>query len=62
MNEPDANESLVSAIVSVDDAIKHLSEIVVERCQGYKNFSKDYLAIIQKAMFDLMIIRNNLDY
>lgn len=56
-----ADENLRVVIESVDIAVKHLSKIVIERCWGYKDFSKDYIEALHNAMNDLIEIRNTLD-
>lgn len=56
-----ADENLESAKESIDNAIQHLSKIVVEKCWGHKDYTKEYSAILRNTMADLIFILSKLE-
>lgn len=56
-----ADESLEFAKEAIDSAIQHLSKIVVEKCWGYKDFTKEYSAILRNSMTDLISMLSRLE-
>ena len=57
-----ADEKLESAKTHVRDAIKDLSEIVVQQCQGHDEFNSVYRNTIKQKLASLIEIRDELDH
>jgi len=55
-----ADEHRDAAIENVDDAIKHISTIVVDCIWGWDHYSKEYFSILRAALRDLLDIREHL--
>jgi len=55
-----ADEHRDDAKLAIQDAIEHLSKIVVERCSGTDDYRIDYLPLLKQAMMDLIEIRDTL--
>lgn len=49
-----ADENLESAKEAIDNAIQHLSKIVVEKCWGSRDYKKEYFVLLQNTMFGLI--------
>ena len=56
-----ADEARDKAVEHMDDAIKELSKIVIERCSGTDEYKMSYRTALMNAMSDLIEIRDNLD-
>lgn len=55
-----ADEHLSEAKDKLRDALQHLSSIVVDRCNGYDDFSEDYRDTIRESFAKLIAIRDEL--
>lgn len=55
-----ADIELEAAKEEIQDAIKNLSEIVVNRCWGWNDFGSAYRAKIAQSLADLIVIRDRL--
>ena len=56
-----ADEALDQACSSVQDAVKSLSEIVVDRCGGHDQWNEEYTKKIQQALNNLLSVRISLE-
>lgn len=48
------------AIDGVKDAIRHLSEIVVNQCHGHDDYSDAYQDVLRRSLADLIEVRDRL--
>ena len=53
----DAEESLTEAKKSVQQAIEHLSEIVIKRCDGTNEWKPEDRERLSKSLADLLVVR-----
>ncbi len=58
--ETEADTRRDTAKAALDVAIKHLSEIVVQRCCGYEEFTDTYRATLRNTLSDLIELREKL--
>jgi hypothetical protein len=56
-----ADESLDKVSEHISNAIKELTEIVVNRCHGYNEYSPAYKGYINQSYKELIDIRDRLD-
>jgi len=56
-----ADYNLKSANEHITEAIKNISEIVIERCSGSDEYRKDYLLVIQDVLFMLLDVKRKLE-
>ncbi len=55
-----ADDHLDNAKADVQTAIKHLSEIIIDRCCGWNEYSADYREGIAQSLADLIVVRDRL--
>ena len=48
------------AVVAISNAIKALSEIVVDECSGYDRFGDRYIETLHESLRELVAIKRNL--
>lgn len=56
-----ADKALDDADEHLREAIRELSRLVVDRCDGHDDYSKEYQVDIQEAFVSLLGIRAKLD-
>lgn len=57
----EADENLEFAKEAIDSAIQHLSKIVVERCWGSRDYTKEYSTVLRDTMTDLIFMLAKLE-
>ncbi len=57
-----ASVNLEAAIADVSQAIEKLSTIVVKRCSGHDDFTSENRQAIREAYFDLIRLREKIDW
>ena len=55
-----ADEQLDLAKEDIQTALAHLSQIIVDRCWGWDEFTKEYREAIAQSLTDLIAIRDRL--
>lgn len=56
----EADEHRDAAVEHINEAAQHLSKIVIERVWGWDEYKKEYLVKLEKALHDLLNMRNGL--
>lgn len=57
-----ADEKLASAKQHIEDAIKDLSEILIDKVWGWDEFRDGVWVVLQASLFELMELRNKLNF
>lgn len=57
----EADEKYAQAILALEDAIFALAHIVINRCWGYDDYSKEFQAKLRAALNTIMDVRDAIE-